>query len=485
MITADPNHLRYGAQRFSAAAQEMQRHSAQLEQTTNSIRLGQEGWSGAGSQAFLLRGDRLAADAKKASSAFESVAHTLSRFAMRMEHVLELRRRADRLDQQAFEYGDETLDSIHTRQNLRHQAAQLRHQADAEARTADSQASSEFQIIAKMIPPTLIPGAEAVSPLLEGLPKHWQDYYRRHPELLEEEKGARELTADEIEANRRADALAILIEYHKQTQSPWLSEEDRVEAARVFCEQAYSVLSADDLENEIDMILAEEERNYKWQEQIQSGAYGKELIVQDGYTEYALKQYYQDGAFLGMAAAITAAGGYKRSKNQGDHPALPRISEIELSFKRNPKHDSAEFERQLKDQEEGINSLTVDEFITNRNRYLEEGRAVEGNAAQKLARQEALKDKVMELRKQGLSRVEANEQAEAWLKDQAALHNPDQIAGGNPHHIGGMGDRKINSSIGSQWRSNSKELDKKVRDIAEHMTQEDRESTLLNVKLKE
>lgn len=105
-------------------------------------------------------------------------------------------------------------------------------------------------------------------------------------------------------------------------------------------------------------------------------------------------------------------------------------------------NDSAEFERQLKDQEEGLNSLTVDEFITNRNRYLEEGRAFEGNAAQKLARQAALKDKVMELRKQGSSRVEANEQAEAWLKDQAALHKPDQIAGGNPHHIGGMGDRE-------------------------------------------
>lgn len=87
-----------------------------------------------------------------------------------------------------------------------------------------------------------------------------------------------------------------MIEYHKQTQSPWLSEEDRKEAARVFCEQAYSKLSADDLENEIDLILAEEERNYNWQERIQNGAYGKELVQQEGYTNYALKQYYQDGA---------------------------------------------------------------------------------------------------------------------------------------------------------------------------------------------
>lgn len=314
MITADPNQLRYGAHRFAAAAQELQRQSLQLEQTTTSVRQGSDGWSGAGSQSFLLRGERLAADVKKASSAFESVAHTLSRFAMRMEQVLELRRRADQLDQQAFEYGDDSLDSIHTRQHLRHQAAQLRHQADAEASIADSQASAEFQMIAKMIPPTLVPGADAVSPLLEGLPKHWQEYYSRHPELLEEETGAPTLTADQIEANRRSDAMTILIEYHKQSQSLWLSDEDRTEAARVFCEQSYSKLTADDLENEISRISAEEERNRLWQDQIQNGAHGKELIQQEGYTEYAMKQYYQDGAFLSMAAVITASGGqFKRS----------------------------------------------------------------------------------------------------------------------------------------------------------------------------
>ncbi|MCX7569202.1 DNA/RNA non-specific endonuclease [Tumebacillus sp. DT12] len=118
--------------------------------------------------------------------------------------------------------------------------------------------------------------------------------------------------------------MTILILYHKQTQSPWLPDEDRTEAARVYCEQAYGKLSADDLENEIELIRAEEERNYLWQERIQNGAPGKELIEQEGYTEYALKQYYQDGAFLGMAAAIAAAGGFKRSKGQGEIPSIPQ-----------------------------------------------------------------------------------------------------------------------------------------------------------------
>lgn len=205
MITADPNTLRYGAHRFAVAAQEMKRQAIQLEQATSIARQGQDGWTGDGSQAFVLRGERLVHDANKASQAFESVANTMIRFAMRMERVLDLRRRADQLDQQAFEYGDETLDSIHTRQHLRHQAAQLRHQADSEASVADSQAAKEFQVIAQMVPATLIPGADANADLLEGLPKHWQDYYRRHPELLQEEKGAPTLT---MGSYKQTDELA-------------------------------------------------------------------------------------------------------------------------------------------------------------------------------------------------------------------------------------------------------------------------------------
>lgn len=215
MITADPSTLRYGAQRFAAAAQEMQRNADRLLETTASVHQGQEGWSGEGAQSFQLRGERLAADVKQASSAFTSIANTMSRFAMRMERVLELRLRADQLDQRAFEYGDDTLDSIHTRQHLRHQAAQLRHQADSEASIADSQASAEFQMIAKMIPATLIPGADASAALLDGLPKHWQDYYRRHPELLSEEKIAPTL---KVGSYKRADEVGVqeFLDEHQQ-----------------------------------------------------------------------------------------------------------------------------------------------------------------------------------------------------------------------------------------------------------------------------
>ncbi|MGG3639964.1 T7SS effector LXG polymorphic toxin [Bacillus gobiensis] len=176
-------------------------------------------------------------------------------------------------------------------------------------------------------------------------------------------------------------------------------------------------------------------------------------------------------------------GAFNEPKRVRDIDGIPRILEIVVRFKQNPKHDAKEFERQLKDQEKGINELTVDEFTKNRDKYIKNGRALEGDAAQKLARKKALQDKIDELREQGLSYQEAEEKANKWIKGQAALHNPDQIAGGNPLHIGGMGDKRINSSIGSQWRTNIVTLDKEIRDRAKHLTEEERKETYLNIKL--
>ncbi|MGX1194609.1 T7SS effector LXG polymorphic toxin [Metabacillus sp. SLBN-84] len=164
---------------------------------------------------------------------------------------------------------------------------------------------------------------------------------------------------------------------------------------------------------------------------------------------------------------------------------LPRIKEIEVIFKRNDKHDTEEFLRQLKDQEKGMNELTIDEYLKNREKYIAEGRAIEGNAAQKMARQEALQDKIAELREQGLSRAEAKKHAAKWLETKAALHNPDQIAGGKADIIGGLGDKRVNSSIGSQWKYRIDIVDEQIRDIAKDMSLEQLKNTYLNVKLTE
>ncbi|WP_228471778.1 polymorphic toxin type 15 domain-containing protein [Listeria welshimeri] len=162
---------------------------------------------------------------------------------------------------------------------------------------------------------------------------------------------------------------------------------------------------------------------------------------------------------------------------------IPRLDEIKVNFNRNLKHDPEEFARQLKDQEKGMNELTVDEYLKNRERYIAEGRALEGNAAQQAAREEAYVQKVNELQKNGLSLSQAKKEAREWLDTQAALHNPDQIAGGKADIIGGMGDKGINSSIGSQWRYRIDIVDEQIRGMAKNMTPEQLKNTYLNVKL--
>ena len=185
-----------------------------------------------------------------------------------------------------------------------------------------------------------------------------------------------------------------------------------------------------------------------------------------------------------LAQKITAKGEGSKGTGNGKHlDDVPRIKEVEVSFKRNDKHDSEEFARQLKDQEKGMNELTVDEYLKNREKYIEQGRAIEGNAAQQATREKALNKKIEELFESGMSWEEAEIKANSWLKTQAALHNPDQIAGGNPLNIGGMGDKRINSSIGSQWKYRIDIVDDQIGELAKLMTPEQRKSTYLNVKL--
>jgi len=143
-----------------------------------------------------------------------------------------------------------------------------------------------------------------------------------------------------------------------------------------------------------------------------------------------------------------------------------------------------EFDRQLKAQEDGLNSLTVDKYLANRDRYLSEGRALEGDVAQQAARDDAYLRKVDELRENGLSTADAKKQASNWMDGQAALHNPDQIAGENPLNVGGMGDKGVNSSLGAQWKYRIDVMDEQIRVMANNMTEAERQSKYLNVKLR-
>jgi hypothetical protein len=168
--------------------------------------------------------------------------------------------------------------------------------------------------------------------------------------------------------------------------------------------------------------------------------------------------------------------------------AKNRLEEaIEVEFKLSSKHNtdelSQEFKRQLANQEEGMNKLTVDEFIKNRDEFSNQGRSAGGNAAQQKAREYAKTEKYNELVKSGIDIDEATAQANAWIKTQAALHDPDQIAGGDPTKIIGVGNARINSSIGAQWKTRIDDLDRQIRDIASNMTDAQKQNTYLNVRL--
>ncbi|MGE8459265.1 MAG: DUF6861 domain-containing protein [Pseudomonas alloputida] len=145
-----------------------------------------------------------------------------------------------------------------------------------------------------------------------------------------------------------------------------------------------------------------------------------------------------------------------------------------------PASKHGEFERQLKGQQDGLNRLTVEEFLENiANPAKRDPRIA------KIARKE-LYDKLQERIQRDLMKtmnaIEARKlsvkQAKETLSSLAALHNPDLIAGGRDT-ISDFGDRQVNSSIGPQWKSRVEGL----KAAAEKASKSGVGSGLLNVKL--
>lgn len=58
------------------------------------------------------------------------------------------------------------------------------------------------------------------------------------------------------------------------------------------------------------------------------------------------------------------------------------------------------------------------------------------------------------------------------------------IAGGYAHNIGGLGDKKINSSLGSQWKYKIDELDHQIREQSKKFNEIELEKIYLNISLK-
>ncbi|HEN8799629.1 TPA: hypothetical protein U8251_002205 [Pseudomonas putida] len=145
-----------------------------------------------------------------------------------------------------------------------------------------------------------------------------------------------------------------------------------------------------------------------------------------------------------------------------------------------PASKHGEFERQLKGQQDGLNRPTVEEFLENVNNPIKRDPKFAKKARRDLYTN--LRDRIHQDLSRTMGPREARKLSETQAKETmstlAALHNPDLSAGGRDT-IADFGDKKVNSSIGPQWKSRIGGL----RQVAEEMAGSGGGSGHLNVKL--
>ncbi|WP_338921192.1 polymorphic toxin type 15 domain-containing protein [Pseudomonas silesiensis] len=171
----------------------------------------------------------------------------------------------------------------------------------------------------------------------------------------------------------------------------------------------------------------------------------------------------------------------KEKDTPRDKPNAMPLHKVEC-FKADklPASKIGEFERQLKGQEDGLNRLTVDEYLENIANPVKRSQKAARQARKDL--QDKLRERFQREYQKNMSPLDAEDfaikKAKETMANLAGLHNPDLSAGGKDI-IADFGDRKVNSSIGPQWRPKIANL----KAAAENVPQSMRESTFLNVKL--
>jgi Novel toxin 15/Domain of unknown function (DUF4157) len=151
---------------------------------------------------------------------------------------------------------------------------------------------------------------------------------------------------------------------------------------------------------------------------------------------------------------------------------IVRMPGVSVTFEcDSSQFDAAEYQDQLSGQQSGLNKLQVDKWAANRAAYVARaaaggsGRDPKGATAQKKFREQERTRIIAENIAAGMTPAKAEREAAKFMKTQAALHDPDQIAGGDPTKIKKLGSKYINSSIGSQWKTNVADMDKAVAKI--------------------
>ncbi|PWK12828.1 pre-toxin TG domain-containing protein [Tumebacillus permanentifrigoris] len=259
MLQADPYALRYTASRFSAGANEFRFQASRL--VGSKIELVSNGWKGTASQSFDAQVEHQVTHLRKNAEVLENATTVLNSLANKMEHVMELRRQAEQCEMASWEYSGDSQDDLHHRQNLARQAAYYRQQAEMEANQADSMAVGQFQQIMSMIPNVLshVHGVGR-SGDLDDLPEPKRSYYKRHPELLEDDSTAEVAStsswasvkeADERFIQQDAEVKVSLLGLLKQlTQKERMGYWDETTVQQVF-EQDYGDMSIDELKAQV------------------------------------------------------------------------------------------------------------------------------------------------------------------------------------------------------------------------------------------
>lgn len=167
-----------------------------------------------------------------------------------------------------------------------------------------------------------------------------------------------------------------------------------------------------------------------------------------------------------------------------DGPTMENAVEVDMPYNPDASYDSEEFIGQAQMQEDGLNSMTVAEYLDNYENYQENGRSPEGSEMQAQYRDGLVASNAYDMMEAdpSLSAEEAERLADEELKGGAALHNPDQVAGGDPTDIHAYGSGKANSAMGSLWgHGRADDMYNQIKEQTQGMTREEMENTHLNV----
>ncbi|MEU2203509.1 polymorphic toxin type 15 domain-containing protein [Microbacterium oleivorans] len=154
-----------------------------------------------------------------------------------------------------------------------------------------------------------------------------------------------------------------------------------------------------------------------------------------------------------------------RGKQRRNRDGVEDIDTFDVTlrpFKRNKKHDPVEYDRQYNEQMDALQQMPLSDWLRNRTEYVQNGRTPDSLRAQEYARELSFEEKVTELVEAGQDYDDAYASATDWMRTQAATHRLDGIAGGDVTDISGVGDSRVNSSLGSQWRTRVGDIDQAV-----------------------